>query len=204
MSFPNLPVYPDVITGIPGVIPFDYTAAQPILKTEFASGRESRRAVWSSPRRNVTIFYKRLTVTQANSFWEFYRSMEGPLSSFVFYFPHERVYYEESFGSSSGTEDIINLPCKGLQTGESFLLQRGHVVLNYPSDYTLSLGTGPNGEDQADLDTPGSVGQTYFFSFTGKLKIKTRFSEKPIRFVEEKTLSTDITVRLIGLQGDMT
>lgn len=203
MSYPNLPVYPDLITGIPGVIPFDYSSNQPVLTTEFASGRESRRAIWSSPRRNVVIYYKRLTTTQANSFWEFYRSMDGPLTAFVFYYPHERVYYEESFGSSTGTEDIINLPCKGLQTGESFKLQRGNVVLNYPSDYTLSLGTGPNGEDQADLDTPGSAGQTYFFSFTGRLKIKARFDNKPIRYREEKTLSTDITVRLTGLQGDL-
>jgi len=200
MSYPSLPIYPDIITGIPGTIPFDYTALQPVLKTDFASGREVRRQIWSSPRRTIVVYYKRLTYDQAQSFWEFYRSMDGPLTSFVFFFPEQRAYFDESFGTSDGTENIINLPCKGLQTGESFVLRRGNVVLNYPADFTLSLGTGPNGEDQADLDVPGSIGQTYFFSFTGRLKMKGRFEDKPLRFNEEKGLSSDMTVRIIGLQ----
>ena len=113
------------------------------------------------------------------------------------------MYYEESFGSSDGSESVINLPCKDLQVGESFELRRGNVVLVYPSDYTFSLGTGPNGEDQADLDTSGSPGQTYFFSFTGRLKIKARLDDKPIKFSEEKDISTDITVGIVGLRGDL-
>lgn len=203
ISYPALPVYPDIITEIPGVIPFDYSVVNPVLATEFASGKESRRAVWASQRRNITIYYKRLTTEQANTFLAFYRSMEGPLKSFVFFFPHERVYFEESFGSSTGSETIINLPSIDQSLSDPIVLRRGNVVLNFGSDYFVTYGTGPNGEDQAVLDTPGSLGQTYFFSFTGRLKIKARFESKPIRFIEEKTLATDITVKLVGLQGEI-
>jgi len=204
MSYPSLPIYPDIITGIPGVIPFDYTAAQPILKTDFASGKEVRRQIWSSPRRNVTIYYKRLTEGQALSFWEFYRSMNGPFTSFSFFFPKQRTYYDEAFGTSTGSETVINLPCKGLQDSESFKLRRGNVSLTSPYEYVLSFGTGPDGGDQAFLSNSGSKGQVYFFSFTGRLRIKARFDDKSVGFSEEKGIASDMTVKLIGLQSELT
>jgi len=203
MTYPNEPVYPDIITDIPGTIPFTYDANQIILKTQFASGRESRRLMWQGPRRDVTIKYNGMSYTEAQSFWEFYRSMEGPYQSFVFYFPRERTYWDEAFGSSNGEEDLINLPCKDIQLGQSFELRRGNVVLVYNSDYTINVGAGAQGCDQADLDVPGEAGQNYFFSFTGRLKIKARFSDEGQGFSELKDLLSQITVNLVGLQGEL-
>lgn len=203
MTYPLERVYPDIVSEIPGTIPFTYEANQLMLSTQFASGKESRRLLWQGPRRNVSITYNGMTLTQAQWFWEFYRSMDGPFKSFVFYFPRMRTYYDEVFGSSDGTEGLINLPCKNLQLGSAFELRRGNVVLVYGSDYIISLGTGAQGCDQASLDVPGEVGQNYFFSFTGTLKIKTRFNEKEQGFSEIKDLLSQVTVKLIGLQGEL-
>lgn len=203
MTYPLERVYPDIVSDIPGTIPFTYEANQLILSTQFASGKESRRLLWQGPRRNVSIRYNGMTLTQAQWFWEFYRSMDGPFQSFVFYFPRIRTYYDEVFGSSDGSEDLINLPCKDIQLGSGFELRRGNVVLIYGSDYTINIGAGAQGCDQADLDVPGEVGQNYFFSFTGRLKIKTRFNEKEQGFSEIKDMLSQVTVKLLGLQGEL-
>ena len=204
MSYPNTPVYPDIVSGIPGTIPFDYISNQMLLKTNFATGREARRLLWTSPRRDVSIYYNGMSYSNANLFWEFYRSMNGPFSAFSFFFPRIRTYWEEAFGISDGTEAVINLPCKELQTGETFVLKRGNVTLSYPSDYALRIGEGPHGEDQAALGTSGIPGQTYFFSFTGRLKIKARFDDRGLGFSEVKDLLSQVTVRLTGLQSELT
>lgn len=203
MTYPLERVYPDIVYDIPGTIPFTYKANQLMLSSQFASGRESRRLLWQGPRRNVTIKYNGMSLEHAQWFWEFYRSMDGPFKAFVFYFPRIRTYYDEVFGSSDGTEDLINLPCKNLVGGNPFELRRGNVVLTYGSDYTINYGAGAQGCDQADLATPGEVGQNYFFSFTGTLKIKTRFNEKEQGFSEIKDLISQVTVNLVGLQGDL-
>lgn len=203
MSYPEVPIYPDIISDIPGTIPFDYGVNHAILKTEFASGQEHRRLIWQAPRRNVVVHYTAMSYSQANRLWSFYRSMNGPYQSFAFFFPRIRIYWEELVGVSVGYETVINLPCVETQTVEFYELRRGNVILEEGCCYTLSFGTGPAGEDQAIILEPAENGANYFWSFTGRLKIKARFDERQQHFSDLKDIMTTADVNLVGLQHEI-
>lgn len=192
--------YPDVLTDIKGTIPFNWESNQKILKTEFENGQESRRLVWQNPRRNVSIQYTALDFDRSRRLYNFYKDMNGPFSSFVFFFPQVVVYTKEFCGSADGGEAGINLPSKG---GQGYTLYSGSTVI--PSgQYTYYISGGPDGEDRLVFSgyTP-ALGERFYWTFTGRLKLIMRFSETPVSFAEVKAIAVAIKVNLIGLQAKL-
>lgn len=192
--------YPDIISEIPGMIPFDWTANQVILSTEFASGRESRRLVWQSPRRTVKLYYSGLDVSKASALWNFYRDRSGPLQAFSFYFPRQRVYSNEFVGVSDGSNKTIRLPSKD---ANSYTFKQGSSTVS-PSQYTFHQSTGTGVSDYLVLNTAAAGGVKYYWSFTGRLKIKARFSEQGVPFSDIKDISGGATIDIVGLQHEIT
>lgn len=187
--------YPDVLTQAQPVIPFGWAPEQIILKSQFANGEESRRLVWSSNRKRVVMQYRALPLSEMQLIYDFFRNMNGPFQRFSFFFPQELEYTREfcgTVGSSSTT--VINLPSKGAYNDTLYL--NGSPT----TGYTLSTGTGPDGEDRA-IKSSGSwvPGDTFHFSFIGRLKIVARFDENPIEIEEVKDQYATFKVNLVDL-----
>lgn len=194
-------VYPDILSVIPSLTPLSWSSSNVVLRTTFANGNEQRRLVWQYPRRGLVLQYNYITPYQFNILRTFYRNMEGPEQQFVFFFPHPGTYAGELCGGGDGTEEILNLPSKNLDSGVLVELRRGGTVLKLNKDFTLLRSTGPNGEDQALFNRlPDKPGYKYFLSFTGRLKIQVRFQSEPIMFNDIKAFATESTIKLIGLQ----
>jgi len=193
--------YPDVLTDIKGTIPFNWESNQRILKTEFENGQESRRLVWQDPRRNLSVQYAALSFDGSRRLYNFYKDMNGPFSSFVFFFPQTVTYAKEFCGVSDGEEAGINLPSKGAQ---SYTLYAGASEVS-SGLYTYFVSGGPDGEDRLVFSgyTP-TVGARFYWSFTGRLKTIMRFSETAVNYSEIKNIAVAIKVNLIGLQAKLT
>jgi hypothetical protein len=199
--------YPDVVTDIKGVIPFQWGYEQKIIKNQFANGSESRRLMWQTPRRAVSIQYSYLQLYDTQRLYDFYASKSGPYQSFAFFFPQTQEYTKEFCGTSDGEEHSINLPSKidaSIQP-VSYELYQGENV--FPSaSYLVSLGTGPNSEDVLTLVNPTAtflIGKKYYWSFVGRLKLKARFDENPVEIEEVKDQYSTFTVNLTGLQATL-
>lgn len=192
--------YPDIISEIPGVIPFEWGAAQIILSTEFATGRESRRLIWQAPRRSVSVNYTALNITDASALWNFYNERKGPFRAFSFYFPRIRLYTDELVGTSDGLNNTINLPSMG---AISYTFKQGSTIVS-PTNYTFHTSTGIGVSDYLVLDTVAGNGTKYYWSFTGRLKIKARFDEGMVGFSDIKDIAESTTMSLIGLQHEIT
>lgn len=194
-------IYPDVLTNVKGTIPFNWESNQKILKTEFENGQESRRLVWQEPRRNVSIQYAALSFNGASTLYKFYKDMNGPFSSFIFFFPQTTGYVREFCGVSDGSEAGINLPSKDAQ---AYTLFEGSTKIN-ASFYSFYASGGPFGEDRLVFTgySP-QAGDRFYWSFTGRLKIIMRFSETAVSYSEIKNIAVAIKVNLIGLQASLT
>lgn len=192
--------YPDVLTDIKGTIPFNWESNQKILKTEFENGQESRRLIWQDPRRNASVQYAAMSLDESRRLFNFYKDVNGPFSSFIFFFPQVLAYAKEFCGVADGTEAGINLPSKGAQV---YTLYAGSTIV-LPGNYNFFSSGGPDGEDRLVFAgyTP-SVGERFYWSFTGRLKLIMRFSETSINFSEIKGVAVAVKVNLIGLQAKL-
>ena len=189
-------VYPDVITGVPSTLPLEYSTEQAVLATEFENGRETRRLLWGSHRRSVKLKYSVVEYSYANELRRFYESVQGSFQSFSFFFPNIEYYVKELVGVASGGETSLKLPSKGAQ---GYTLYRGNNPLSPGTDYTFVSSGGPDGEDLANLNFTAVAGDRYSFTFTGRLKIKARFSNSPFIASDVKTMFSVITVNITGL-----
>ncbi|MCK5018370.1 MAG: hypothetical protein KAS32_15030 [Candidatus Peribacteraceae bacterium] len=193
--------YPDIITsGITATLPLQHATAQAILKTEFENGKESRRLIWDSVRRSVKINYSTMYFEYANELRRFYENMRGPYHSFTFFFPQIEQYVNELVGTLTSSATTINLPSKNAQSYE-LRVNGSPLVEGIGEDWIFTAEGGPDGEDLATFDELLTFsGDVFFFDFTGQLKIKARFSEKPIVFSDVKKYWSSTTVELIGLE----
>jgi len=198
--------YPDVVNHVKGVIPFQWACEQKIIKTEFGDGTESRRLIWQSARRNVSIQYKFLSLYDTHIIYDFYRKRNGPYELFSFFFPQTKTYTKEYCGTSDGTEIGINLP--SLIDDEiipmNYYLYAGDSLIS-PSLYTLVNNGGPDGEDYLYLNGGFhfNAGVKYYWTFTGRLKTKVRFDDSPIEIDEVKDQYASFTINLIGLKAEL-
>lgn len=190
--------YPDVIEDIRATLPIEISSSRAILSTEFENGTESRRLLWNSVRRNIKINYSILEFAYANELRRFYERMNGSFHRFSFYLPQIEVYVDEFVGVLSSVTTVLNLPSKKAQ-GAPYVLYRDGAALT-PGEWTFSAETGPDGEDQATLLYTPSIGESYHFDFTGRLRINARFSEQPLTFRDIKKYWSSTTVNLIGLE----
>lgn len=191
--------YPDVLTQVKGHIPFKWDYNSLVMKTSFANGTESRRAVWQAPRKSVNIKYTHRTIDEAQVIYDFYQGREGSLREFVFFFPQVQSYVKEFCGTHKGdTGNQVTLPSKGAQAATSTLYVNGAA-----RSFSFLSQTGI-GEDRASVSGVLSAGDKIEFSFSGRLKIWARFSDDPVQVNEVKDVYSSFTVNLYGLQARLT
>lgn len=191
----TLPAYPDVITNVRGHIPFRWDYDMLVLKSSFADGSESRRALWNAPRRNISIKYTLRSLDDMQTIFEYYRKKEGSLISFAFFHPQRLSYNKEFCGTYEGTGSPINLPSKG---ATSVTMYVNNVSVPFSID---TGGHGPYGEDQAVITGGLNQGDKVSMSFTGRLKTRARFADGAIQVDEVKDQYASFTVNLVGLQA---
>lgn len=192
--------YPDVITGIPARLPFRVSTQRAVLKTEFESGIEQRRALWNAPRRDIRLSYPALTFAQGDELRRFYEARGGSFERFNFYFPHPETYVYELVGVVAQALGGFELPSLG---ATSYVLYHNGAALTEGVDWTFVAGTPPDIPDSAVIapatTTPGHV---YHFDFTGRLRIISRFDDNPFQHTEIKNYLIYTTVNLKGLGPD--
>lgn len=191
-------VYPDVVDTIPGVIPFLWQYNQRVLISSFADGTESRRLVWKSPRKDVMISYRYLIREEAQQLYDFYQKQEGPLKSFSFFFPNPQSYEKEYCGVYTGQTLNINLPSQVSDGGAYRKLYNGGTEV---TNYTFYPRGGPDGGDRATLLFTPSIGDNFYFTFVGRLRLNVRFSDAAIQVSEIKDRFSSFAIELIGLEA---
>ncbi len=191
-------VYPDVITGIPAVIPFDHTSFRMVLKTEFENGIEQRRLLGASTRRMVKIGYPFLTFENANILRRFYEARRGSFEQFLFFYPQKEDYENEFVGVITSGTTVFDLPSLEAQT---YTLYHNGAPLTESVDWTFSIGTPPNIPDYATLLVATALGDVFTYDFTdGRLKINARFGDSQLDFSEIKKHYALTKVILKGLE----
>ena len=146
------------------------------------------------------ITYNYITRDEAQRIYDFYQEHEGALREFSFFFPNAQSYVKEYCGTyrGEGPPVSINLPSL-LTTSTSYrkLYNGSSEVTNY----TFYHKGGPDGGDRAVLGSTPSVGDKFYFSFAGRLKIRARFSESSVQVGEIKDRFSSFSVELIGLDA---
>lgn len=193
--------YPDVITGIPAIIPLSYATQRAVLKTEYENGVEQRRLMWASHRRDVRINYSVLPFDKAQELLRFYEARGGSFEMFNFFFPQTITYEYELVGVVIGNAiGGFYLPSLG---ATSYVLYRNGVPMVEGSDWTFTAGTAPDIPDSAVLTTVGFPGQAFHFDFTGRLRMLARFNDNPFAITEVKDFFASVKVSLKGLEPQL-
>lgn len=192
-------VYPDVVSDIKGVIPFQWGYQQRVAISTFTTGVESRRLVQNAPRKSVRIRYKYVTREEAQRLYNFYQQQQGAFRPFAFFFPNPQGYEKEYCGTYTGMTKNINLPSKVTNSSSYQQLYVGNTPV---SNYTFNMGASPDTGDMAVLGGTPVIGDKYYLSFEGRLKIKARFSDNPIEIDELKNKYSSFTIELVGLEAE--
>lgn len=193
-------VYPDIITGIPATLPLETATSRAVLKTEYENGIEQRRLLWDSHRRDVKINYSILHFDAANELRRFYEARKGSFEKFYFFFPQEEIYVNELIGVVLTSISSFDLPSLG---ASAYTLYQNGAPLIETSEWTFTPGTPPDVPDSASLVTAPSLGDTFHFDFTGRLRILARFGNSPIVFREVKKYFATTSVSLTGLEPQL-
>jgi hypothetical protein len=193
--------YPDVLTGIPAILPLKYATQRAVLKTEYENGVEQRRLLWASHRRDVSLNYSVLPFALANELRRFYEARGGSFQMFNFFFPQIEVYTLELVGVvGSLAIGGFDLPSLG---ATSYTLYKNGSALTEGADWTFTAGTPPDIPDSVTLTTVGLPGETFHFDFTGRLRILARFGDNPFNITEIKDYLASFQVSLKGLEPQL-
>lgn len=154
------------------VFPIDVRSEWKTRVTDFESGKEQRRAVWSFPKRRVTLNFRVMTESEMKDLWKFYRDHKGPYSAFWFFLPTRDYWYGEYVGKGNGSQTTFDLPSKDTTEASVTVYVDGTSV-----DFTFSSGGGQGGADRVTLSVAPDSGEVVTADFYGKLRLKARFAE---------------------------
>ena len=103
------------------IYPLELSSEWKNLKSDFESGTEQRRQVWSFPKRSVKLEFKPLQQTEIDTLWNFFQARKGSLEPFWFFRPTKdkngdwHSYTGEYVGRGDGATTIFELPSKDTQ-----------------------------------------------------------------------------------------
>ena len=187
-------------TDIKAVVPFVEEIQFKTLVSEFDDlGEEQRKQKWLYPKRRVTLRYRLIAKSDAETLWEFYLARKGKYESFNFFFPHSDSYEGEYVGSGDGSTTVFNLPSK---SGASYAVYIDSVAQSEGSDYTFGSGTGTDGADKVTFVSAPEEGERITYDFTGNLKIHCRFADDLQRFEMFVMWLTTMGITLQGLLNE--
>jgi hypothetical protein len=203
-------VYPNPSTT-PYVNPVTWEQEWKTLRSNFDDlGEEKRKQKWLYPKRNITLKYNAITKDQAESLYEFYQARKGSYNAFVWFestgIGAYKSYSSEYVAGMGTTTLVFNLPATG--SSQTLAVNVGGAA-TATSNYTFSAGGGPDGEDKITFVSSSAGGITAPAStkyitcdFTGRLKIKCRFSEDRLSWENFYDRLINTGVRLKGLLNE--
>jgi hypothetical protein len=198
-------VYP---SSIPYMNPVSITVRQKTLITAFdEEGEENRKQKWIYPKRDVTMSYQALSKDDAEAIYEYYIKRGGSYGSFSWFessgLGTPRTYTSEYVGTGDSTTLIFNLPA--VESSASHTVYVAGTSAN-STNYTFNAGGGPDNEDKITFiaSTTGGPGpptstEKVTYSFTGRLKIRSRFAEDNLTYQTMYDRLVNTGVKLKGL-----
>jgi len=171
-------IFPDY-SSIPWSTPVEIDI---VFKTLIASfdeiGKENRKQKWLYPKRNITLVYKNISLSNMETLWQFYLARAGSYEAFNFFLPTPNYgsesYIKEYVGTGDGSTKTFNLPSKNA-TGRT--LYEDNTAYAEGAFWTFTDSGGADGADRCIFATAPPNGARISFSFTGRLKVHCRFSD---------------------------
>lgn len=158
------------------VYPLDITGEWKTLSTDFESGRQQRRQVWTFPRRSIKLEFDAITQVQADTLWNFYNTCKGAYDPFWFFDPTKdssgnwHSYTGEYVGRGDGVTTIFELPSKSTTALTVY-------VNGTSTSVTFNSGVGDAGVDDIQFSSAPAAGSTITADFTGQIRYRVRFAE---------------------------
>lgn len=146
------------------------------LVSEFDSGAEMRRQLWTFPKYNATLRYEALSAANQQILWAFYMARKGAFEPFWFFDPAPAIgivtsHTGQYVGVGNGSTRAFDLP--GSSTSSRSVYFNGAVQ---SSGFTYGTGTGDGGADQVTFTVAPSAGVLITANFTGTLRMRVRFA----------------------------
>lgn len=167
------------------------------LKSDFGeAGGIQRKKKHLFPRRDITLVYPWLTVSEASTLWAHYLSMAGSYGEFAWFDSVTAVYVGEYVGIGDGTQTVWNLPCK---LASSISIYIDGIEQTLTTNYTIGLEGGADGEDKLTMTVAPADGQRITVDFDGYLKVRCAYKEDVSDFEQFYARLVNHGVELEGL-----
>lgn len=105
--------------------PLEVTSEFKTLKSDFETGREQRRSIWTFPRRQIKLSFDVLKQADIDTLWNFYQARKGGYEPFYFFDLFAGSHAGEYVGRGDGSQVIFELPSKETTTRGSDLVTNG-------------------------------------------------------------------------------
>lgn len=188
-------VFPDVAYANPLEITLGYKT----LKSSFDDlGKEIRRRKWLYPKRRIVLLFNFITRDSARLILDFYNSMYGGYSAFLFFVEYIDTYVKEYYATGDDSTTTFTLPSKNI-----VILTLYHDNIAYSdTDYTINADSGEEGADQVVFNAAPADGVRLTVSFTGYLVIRCRFDKDQLINTQIFNRLNSIKIILQGLLFD--
>jgi len=157
---------------------------------------EQRKQSWLFPKRNITVSYKNISITEARTLWQFYLNRKGSYEAFNLFLTRSETYTYEYVGTGDGDTLVYNLPCMGSSARTVYL---NSIAQEVTTDYTYSALGGIDGADQITFVSAPETGYYITLSFTGYLKVRSRFMHDNLDFDTFYGILSEMGMELKGL-----
>lgn len=190
-------VFPDISSSIPALEPLNESLQYKTRISQFDDlGEEKRRKKWLYPKRSFKVSYKGISISDAQTLWEFFIARSGAYESFSFFYPFSRTYSGEYVGTGDDSTTVFNLPSKQATSRTIYL---DGVSQSEGTDWTFSSEGGADGADKATFAAAVSLGERITFDFTGYLKVRARFLDDVFDFNTFYNLISESGLTIQGL-----
>ena len=161
------------------------------LVSQFESGKEFRRKIWSYPLRTITLNY-RTRQTNTAVLWNFYNARSGMFEPFWLVMPEVLSHTNEYVDKGNNSTTAFDLPA----------VASSNVVVyisGTPANVTISVGTGQAAADRITFATAPGNNTTITVDFYGKQRFYGRFAEDKYskEQFEYKLYHSGLTIREI-------
>ena len=164
------------------------------------SGVEERTSKWLFAKYDVTVQYKALTATNAQTIWNFYIARKGSAEAFYIYdlsllASITKVHEDQYIATADGTTLIYDIP--GRSTSSQVIYSDGIVVS--ASLYSILTAGGVSSSDRVSFTAAPAEGAVITCDFAGYLRIRARFKDDMLSYELFTTNLFNLGAELTGL-----
>lgn len=168
--------------------------------TTARSGREQRRALWTSPVYGYTLAWERTpdALSKVDTLHAFYCARKGAFEAFIFFDPASwRTYDRVMYGTGNGSQTTFDLPSRNATSRTVYVND-----VAQGSGFTFTAGAGANGRDRIVFSSPPALGATLALSFTGQLATAQRFAADSLSWQAFHAQLFSVGIQLRSVKGE--